>query len=401
VLGIGLLAVLLSGCWPTPGAGPDRRSHNPYERTLTPESVGRLTERFRSPLAGEAGPPVVTSGGLFVRVGLSIAAFEPQDGAPRWTVPLPAAGWDDPSTTISDPHIVGGGRNLVVATVTTQRGEGIHESQLVGLAADSGSLVRRPAAGTLSSLRGTDVATVDFVPGFGIEATSLELTDLEGTKTWGGLSFEARGGTASLSGGRLYLATGDQVQEYDTTAECPPYSGTQPPLICATVWVRPLGSPVTPVVIGDSGTVYVASASAIVYALNRAGGGIRWRAVIGSPVTRAPALDGDTLFVASTDGRLSALPAGGCGSPSCDVQWSTAAGSELTVQPAVAGGVVYVGSADGTVRAFDADGCGTFTCAPLWTANAGAPVTGGLAVSGGRLYVGTANALVGYALPAT
>jgi hypothetical protein len=401
VLGIGVLALLMSGCWPTPGAGPDRRSYNPFERTLTPGTVGGLTERFRAPLTDEAGPPVVIPGGLFVRTGLSIAAFEAEDGSPRWTVPLPAPGWEDPSTTISDPYIVGGGRNQVLATVTTRREEGIFESQLVTLAADSGLLVRHPAAGMLNSLRGDDVATVNFEPGFGIEVTALQLTDLEGAKIWGGLSFEARGGTGSLADGRLYLATEQQVQEYDTTAECPPFSGTQPPLICVTVWVRPLGSPVTPVVIGDNATVFVGAASAIVYALNRAGGGIRWRSVIGSPITKAPALAGDTLFVASADGRLSAVAAGGCGSPLCNVQWSTTAGSEITVQPAVAGGVVYVGSADGTVKAFDAAGCGTFTCPPLWTANAGAPVTGGLAVSNGRLYVGTANAVVGYGLPPT
>jgi outer membrane protein assembly factor BamB len=400
VLGIALFALLMSGCWPTPGQGPDRRSSNPFERTLTPETVGGLTERFRAPLAGGAGPPVVTTDGLFVRTGLSIAAFEPDDGASRWTVPLPAAGWEDPSTTISDPHLVGGGTRQVVATVTTVREEGVHESQLVALDAGSGALTRRPASGTLGSLRGTTAATVDYAPGFGIEATSLQVTDLEGTATWGGLSFEARGGVASLGADDLYLATGDQVQEYDTTVACPPFSGTQPPFICQTTWVRPLGSPVTPVVIGDLDTVYVGSTNAVVYALSRLGGGIRWRSVVGSPITRPPALGGGTLFVASTDGRLSALPAAGCGSPSCDVQWSTATGSEITVQPAIAGGVVYTGSADGTVRAFDAAGCGAFTCAPIWTVNTGSPVTGGLAVSNGRLYVGTADALVGYALPA-
>ena len=399
VLGIIVFALLLSGCWPTPGQGPDRRSFNASESTLTPERVGGLTELFRAPLAGGAGAPVVTTDGLFVRTGLSIAAFEPDDGASRWTVRLPPAGWGDPSTTISDPHIVGGGLRQVVATVTTVREEGIHESQLVTLATGSGSLTRHPAAGTLSSLRGTSAATVDFAPGFGIESTSLQLTGLDGTKTWGGLSFEARGGIASLGEDDLYLATGDQVQEYDTTAECPPYFGTQPPLICQTTWVRPIGSPVTPVVIGDVNTVYVGSTNAVVYALNRSAGGFRWRSVVGSPITRPPALGGGTLFVASADGRVSALPAAGCGSPLCDVQWSTATGSEITVQPAIAGRVVYVGSADGTVKAFDAAGCGTSTCAPIWTVNTGSPVTGGLAVANGRLYVGTANAVVAYGLP--
>ncbi len=88
LLGIGLLALLASGCWPAPGAGPDRRSFNPFEQTLTSASVGRLTEAFRVPLADGAGPPVVTGAGLFVRSGLSIRAFAPDNGAARWTASL-------------------------------------------------------------------------------------------------------------------------------------------------------------------------------------------------------------------------------------------------------------------------------------------------------------------------
>src|SRR5687767_12652806 len=92
IAGIGLLVVLLPACWPTPGAGPDRRSHNPNERTLTPAVVGELTQAFRVPLTNGAGPPVVTSKGLFVRTGLSIGAFDSGSGSPRWLASLPGEG---------------------------------------------------------------------------------------------------------------------------------------------------------------------------------------------------------------------------------------------------------------------------------------------------------------------
>ena len=158
VLGIVLLVVLMSGCWPTPGQGPDRRSSNPFERTLTPATVEGLVEVFRAPLADGAGPPVVTTEGLFVRTGLSIAAFEPRTGAPRWSVRLPSEppGQYDPFFSVSDPYLAGEGR--VLATQTTYQAGGFINAGLVTLQTGTGASTRRFANGALTSLRGGDAA---------------------------------------------------------------------------------------------------------------------------------------------------------------------------------------------------------------------------------------------------
>lgn len=398
VVVVGAVLVVLSGCWPTPGAGPDRRSSNPFERTLTPATVSRLTEAFRAPLAEGAGPPVVTVDGLFVRTGRSMAAFEARTGAPRWSVVLPP--YENPvDDWVSDPYVVGDGER-VVASVTGYELGGFYGSQLVTVAVDTGEVERRQGLrGELWSLRDTRLGTID-PQGPGPDFTSIGVERLDADDVWGGISFDITGpAVATLGRDRLFVVNGGAVRSYDTTTPCP----TAPPdhdiPVCVATWSS---AGTTPVVIGDDATVYVGSgtgAAGAVVALDEDTGAVRFRAPLGAAVTQPPALAGDVLYVATDDGRLSAVPAGGCGADQCPASWSTGPGSRIRVQPAVAGGVVYVGAADGTLRAFDASGCGAATCAPLWTADAGSPVTGGLAVYGGRLFVGTGGGLVGYRVP--
>jgi outer membrane protein assembly factor BamB len=391
----GALAMLLSGCWPTPGAGPDRRSFNPFERTLTPETVRRLTEAFRAPLAEGAGPPVVSPTGLFVRTGESVTAFEPGTGVLRWSRPLIPY---DLGYWINDPFIVGA-RNEVWASFSLPRSGGFLQSVVVIMDAETGADDGgfHELIGGLDAMRGTDMGLIERDLSEGRDLTSIGVQNFEGRPNWGGVAPEAAGGVLTLGERLLFVATGNQVQAYDTTTPCVPYGDYFQ--ACPSEWARPLRGETTPVVIGNDATVYAGSADGRLHALRTDTGGIRWESDLGSPVTRAPALADGTLYVATTDGRLNAVPADGCRNFLCPATWTTAPGSEITVQPAVAGGVVFVGSADGSLKAFDAAGCGAATCPALWTANAAAPVTGGLAVYNGRLYAGTANALVSYGLP--
>jgi outer membrane protein assembly factor BamB len=392
VVMIGVLALLVSGCWPAPGAGPDRRSFNPFEQTLTSGSVGNLTEAFRVPLADGAGPPVVEGSGLFVRSGLTIRAFAPDTGVARWSANLldPSV----PTTTISDPFISSAGTQVFASVQSPYSAP----NQLVTLASDTGSAQRQSYQGQVQSLRDTKLGSAYRPDPEQPNLTLVSVRDLRNGSAWGGLAPEAvGGGVASLGTSLLYVATGNQVLAYNPATPCLP-NATVPILICYSEWARPLQSATTPVVIGDDSTVYVASASGVVFALKAATGGERWDANVGAPITKAPALANGILYVGSSDGRLSAIAAGGCGQAKCPVLWSTSPGSAVTAQPAVAGGIVYTGSADGSVKAFPAAGCGAATCAPVWSANAGSSVDGGLAVEGGHLYAGTHTALVGYRL---
>lgn len=395
-----VLVASLSACWPAPGAGPDRRSYNPFERVLTPAAVPRLAEAFRVPLELGAGPPVVTRAGLFVRTGVRIAALDPTTGALRWLAWLHDSppGQNEDRLAASDPY-VRPGDTQVVASVTAFTQGNFQDPQLVTLDAATGAvLARRGANGKVGSLRGTRAAAIRQ------ENNSAEwnfrwigVHDLDGAGSWGGITNDTGDGPVTLAGDRLLVASGSRVEAFDTTVACPPYSDEIDLPTCPAAWVFPGAGPVTPVVVGDDDTLYVGAGS--LYALHASSGGIRWFAELGATVSQAPALAGSTLFVATVDGRLSALAADGCPYLLCRSVWTTPTGSPIPVQPAVAGGVVYVGSDDGTLRAFDAAGCAADVCSPIWTADAGAPVTGGLAVYGSHLYVGTAASLVAYALP--
>jgi outer membrane protein assembly factor BamB len=396
---VGAVVLALSGCWPSPGAGPDRRSFNPFERTLTAATVDRLAEAFRVPLADGAGPPVVTPAGLFVRSGFALGGYEARTGQARWTVRPTGYG---EVFQVSDPYVVAGG-DQVLASVSSGA-PFAYTSEFVTIDARSGASEQRTPAGRLGSVRGDGAAVVDEVSSHGETYRTVGVRSLTGGVDWGGFTFETLG-LLTLGQGRLFVVAGDGVQAYDTTTPCPPFREDEPLLVCWNEWVRPVGPAPTPIVIGDDATVYVGTEAPYgmegpLLALDAESGGIRFSVGVGAGVNRPPALAGGTLYVGATDGRLSAAPANGCGAHFCRTSWTTATASEITAQPAVAGGVVYVGSADGMLRAFDADGCGAATCEPLWTADAGGPVTGGLAIYGGMLYVGTADALVAYGLPA-
>ena len=85
-----LVAVLaLAGCWAVPGQNPDRTAHNAFESSLTPATVGELTQAWQSdfgfgiPLA--ASDPVVSSVGVHVVIGGCAAfTFDPADGEWLW-----------------------------------------------------------------------------------------------------------------------------------------------------------------------------------------------------------------------------------------------------------------------------------------------------------------------------
>ena len=392
LLGVCVLAVMLSGCWLTPGAGPDRQSFNPFERTLTTGTVAGLREAFRVPLVDGAGPPVVNGAGVYVRSGVAIRSFAPDSGEPRWSTTLPEQTEDE--STISDPFIVADGKHIVASTRSVN-----YTNHLETLDTDTGTAQRQGYSGIAQSLRGTRLGSA-YQPDPGEQPmyTFVGIRNLEDASNWGGLAPEAtHAAVATLGESLLYVANGNKVLAYDPSVPCLPYPGF-PALICNSEWVRPLASATTPVVIGPHATVYTATASGDVYALNAATGGERWHASLGSPVTQALAFANGILYVGSSDGRLSAIAAGGCGLALCPVLWNTVAGSAITTQPAVAGGVVYTGAADGSVKAFKAAGCGAATCPSIWSANAGSSVDGGLAVEGAHLYAGAHSALLGYHL---
>lgn len=124
---------------------------------------------------------------------------------------------------------------------------------------------------------------------------------------------------------------------------------------------------------------------------NVAGLRVAWQGHFGDNTTTegGAVMAGDTFYVAGFDGRLSAFPAAGCGTASCEPLWQGRTRNDITSTPAVADGVVFVASADHFLHAFDAAGCGQALCAPLWKGRlADASIDSSVAVADGVVYLG-------------
>jgi outer membrane protein assembly factor BamB len=399
-LGLGAVVVALGGCWPAPGAGPDRRSHNPFESKITVDTVATLAPLWTATVDGSrTGPPVVSTRGVHVTDGEAVYGFDVRTGTRLWkNPPTPEAfeGTYQP-VVVGDRLMVGhgdsGGR--IVNTRVLDPATGL----------PTGELSR---AGQVDGVRGSTVLLRTSVYGSLTPAavTFIVVDADDGTlRNFGGIEVHDdifdTGLPLTLGRQRLYhagpgLPGPGAPPPTDWTIGVrafpldPPAEASCPPLNTCPLWATALdGSPTgPPVLAADESTVYAGTTAGRVYALDAADGHVLWQAQLGSAVTAAPALADGTLFVPVADGHLVALDAAGCGAATCAPTWTATIGG-AGQQPAVAGGVVFVGTAGGTVDAVVAAGCGHPTCPPIWTHDVGAPVTGAPAVSNGRLYVGT------------
>jgi hypothetical protein len=414
------LVVATAGCWPAPGAGPDRRSHNPAEDRITAATAVALDVAWTAPLDhGAAGPPVVSTAGVHVNDVQAVYGFDARTGARRWKAP------EVPETFAGAYPTVAVGGRLIVARGDT--GSRIHATEWVDAATGEAGAVL--GAGHVDAVRGSrlllrSVSYGSLTPvgvGFGV-------VDLDGGPAGNGGLLEvgdtgAGAGLPLTLGSRLVVHAGVAVpgppgSEEPTEwtpgvrgfglaarpADCgPPIA----PYFACPEWATPTDArPVGPAVLSaDESTIYAGTGAGTLYALAAADGRVLWRTSLGAAPSAAPALAGGTLYVPLADGRLVTVAAGGCGASAstCPVGW----GAELDgagLQPAVAGtggsAVVLVGTSAGTVEAVAAGGCGAAAsaCPVLWSHDVGSAVTGAPAVTGGRVYVGTeAGELVAFA----
>jgi len=82
---IAAVVLTATACWPQVGAGPDRRSYNPAETTLTPANVADLREQWRVVLPEGSTEPIVTESGVYVTSGFNAYALNRNSGDSRWT----------------------------------------------------------------------------------------------------------------------------------------------------------------------------------------------------------------------------------------------------------------------------------------------------------------------------
>jgi outer membrane protein assembly factor BamB len=208
---------------------------------------------------------------------------------------------------------------------------------------------------------------------------------------------------ASLSGDLVLVAQGSVVTAYPLGA-CP---FGQP---CPAVWSVDAGGRIVgaPVVL-SIGDVAVGRADGQMAVIDGATHAVEWTASVG-PVLFIPlAATPTSIFAVSNDSAVtrtivSALPAGGCGSPTCTPAWSWSSPLLSTARgrASIGGDVVYV-THGRMVSALAAAGCGAASCDPLWdgTAATTLSVSSPPVIYNGELLVGNRDGtLAAFSLPA-
>jgi outer membrane protein assembly factor BamB len=400
---LGAVVVALGGCWPAPGAGPDRRSHNPFENRITVETVATLAPLWTAPVDhGPAGAPVVSTRGVHVVDGSSLYGFDVRTGTRLWKNPPAPEHYDGmfQPVVVGDRLLAGrgdsGGR--IHNTVWFDPATGVETGVLT-------------VAGHVAGVRMPTILlqTISYGSGTGTSAGFVVVDAVDGAmRNHGTVEFDTFSNLPPTLGRRQVYHAGPgmpgpgTVPDHwyygvrafplePTPATCGPEGAA---VFACPSWTTELdGAPTTaPVLSADESTVYAGTDTGGLYALAAADGHILWQAQLGSAVTAPPALADGTLFVPVADGRLVALDAAGCGAATCPALWTAPVGGKA-LQPAVAGSVVFVGTdtgdGTGTIEAFVATGCGQPTCTPVWSHDLDEPATGAPAVTGGHLYVGT------------
>lgn len=418
-----VLALAAAGCWPAPGQGPDRTAHNPFEDTITPETVATLAPIWTATTDSAegrpdvVGPAVVSYAGVHVRDAGSLYGFDKRTGARLWRSP----GEPVAIGTVGDPIAeLSAGGDRVLSSFGVQVGySGSWSGDATWLDARTGDPLETVGDGPVLARRSDHLVTWSAAGSslFVFQLWFLDVVDTtDPTGGWSG-TFHTGGGSSgpppTIGADRLYLA-GEVATSFTSSAftgvraypltrpqtcvESPGWPYPDVPIPCPLWSTLTAARPVTSPVIGGGGTVlYVGTEDGTLLALDAGDGHELWRADLGAAPSADPALADGRLYVPLTDGELAVVPADGCGHAECGAAWRADLGG-AAVQPAVAGGVVFVGTDAGQALAFAADGCGGDRCQPLWQRDMGGPVTGAPAVSSGRLYLGVApNRLVALA----
>ena len=424
-LGVVLGAVTLAGCWPMPGANPDRTSFNDVERTITALSVHDLTESWRwtSPF-GRISSPVTSTGGVHVASNCWIATLAPGSGEVRWAQPLTTS--DVPcstvgSTTLGEPYVVG---SEVIPSLfwSYMRNPGYLEADglaphfdvatgQLGTADDHGLVVARrgtesvrsglgPADPNIASF-GLTVAdqSIDLwaAPDGGTPFTDVTLgTDKVFHSGYGVMDTEPTGGPGTAhfgSGVQAFSIAESHTGCGPVTWDYPVFGGLY--LECP-VWATPTDdAPTIPVLSPDGTKVFVRTSAGTLYALDAATGAVLWTAG-GLGAAGKPALAQGTLWVPTGTGQVLPFAADGCGAATCEpsLPWSVDTGTgQAVTDVTIVNDVVFAVSA-GTV--FAVNGCRGGACPVEWSG----PGSGPPVVSNGRLYVTDGNAtLIAYGLP--
>ena len=414
------LALVASGCWPQPGAGPEQTRDNNLETGLNSGNVAGLHEVWSVPTATVAHEPVVDNGRVVVSEdqrpnngSLHVEAFSPDTGARLWDRVLLDNGVApviNPVAFSGDALVTGYGWSGGVFPPPSSCPTGIERLDPATGARLAFEAGRMPVGPAVTKSEHIAVVTqpigADCVPGaerrFEVRDRDTLALQFSYTPPDGSVA----GTVPTFAGDKVIIADGSQLLAFPV-AGCGAAS-------CSPVWTAtvPSSPPISDTSFGTAvasdGVLFVktttiqGSRPPTVFSEVRVidpatgaefpdvadiGSGTGQLAVRGSTIyfTQEPSTATDVVTVKAI------RYCGDCATPFSPL-WSVDVQAQFfTTDVTVGGDVVYVGanaSGEGVVVAIAADGCRADTCTPLATV----PLTGGaleLSVAGGRVFAAT------------
>jgi outer membrane protein assembly factor BamB len=299
--------------WPQLGYNNAHTGLNPFEKVLSPSTVGRLKELWAFTTSGNVGGPAVVNGIVYFGSSDShVYAVHASNGALVW------------NTLLGD-----GGGNMVPSVVNgmVYLGTGIDHGHLYALNAATGAIVWKfhPGAGVNSSptvANGKVYIAANDSKVYALNAST-------GAMVW---TFTADASficSPSVANGKVYVAsTGGTTYALNATTG-------------AMVWrfPNPTNSIFSPSLAVAKGKVYVGENDGNIYALDASTGAVVWSDFIsfgGLEVVAAPAVANGVVYIGANDGSFWALDA-----ITGAKVWENPQSSEIFVNSAVANGVVY------------------------------------------------------------
>jgi eukaryotic-like serine/threonine-protein kinase len=153
------------------------------------------------------------------------------------------------------------------------------------------------------------------------------------------------GSSPTLANGVIYIGSDDKKLYAFKASGCGQST-------CSSLWTAATGNIIRSSPAVYNGVVYVGSQDGKLYAFDVANGHEVWAAPTGGPIESSPTIADGVLFIGSNDHRLYAYAVAGC-RLSCPSIWSYSTKDKVVSSPVVANGYVYVGSYDGNLYAFD------------------------------------------------
>jgi outer membrane protein assembly factor BamB len=404
------VSVAVSGCWFAPGYDGTRRSFNPYEVTLTPDSIGSLHLLWQQDFGQPTSTVITDAQRLFVSIGepeQKVVSLDPASGTPLWSHDAPAG---VASPVLGDLEIRSG---VVTSSRITADGFGVqYLNEADGTAVDGTEVdFRLPALGgtspdatvgtTSSAVLLQALGDVTFVasstpfvpanqpdgflhvtlpdspPSAGIEPKALQRLSVDGDTYY------------ASAGNHVYAVSYAHAQACGDPSACVDWE--------SPAFAAPVTSP--PVIVNDH--ELAVTVSGVLVFLDPNTGAILWTDPTGDPrATQLIASDDGFVYVLLPNSavveRFSTV---GCGAPMCmaarmATSTTVAPGESLDVPMVAGGGLVYVAHGS-NVDVLPA--CGALACVPITTLHVGAQVTG-LSVAEGHVYVSTTNGLLTYGL---